>query len=85
MGVGVGRASKGFNAFTDFWKDSRERLVIRFSSQGYIYHFKGLLSSGKKIPKDEMDDFGEYVAIILLEWLAEGVDELSSSIYENAL
>ena len=81
-GVGVSY-EKGPTAIADFWKDKTGKLFVRFSSQGYIFHFEALLVSGKQIPEDKMEDFGQYVVAVLLEWLTEGVDDLPKSIYES--
>ena len=78
-GVGV-FYEDGTNAIADFWKDKTEKLVVRFSSQGYIFHFEALLVSGKQITEDKMEDFGQYVMNVLLEWLAEGVDDIPNSV-----
>ena len=81
-GVGVSYEG-GPSAIADFWRDRTGRLVVRFSSQGYIFHFEALLVSGKQILEDKMEDFGQYVVDMLLEWLTEGVDDLPNSIYET--
>jgi hypothetical protein len=74
---------RGPSALADFWRDRTGKLVVRFSSQGYIFHLEAALTSGKPIPEDKLNDFGEYVSNILLEWLVEGVDELPDSIYKD--
>src|SRR5436309_2556419 len=73
----------GPSSTSDFWKDKKDRLVIRISSQGYAFHFEASLASGKPIPEDKMDDFADYIEQLLLEWLTEGVDDPPSSIYES--
>ena len=80
---GVGVTINRSHADSDFWKDHKGVLVVRFCSQGYKYHFKGLLASGRRIPEDKMDDFREYVSDTLLDWMIEGVDYLPNSIYET--
>jgi len=42
-----------------------------------------MLASDQQIPEDKMDEFGEYVADILFEWLIEGIDDIPDSIYET--
>jgi hypothetical protein len=81
--IGVGTIVERVKANADFWTDRKGQLVVRFSSQGYNYHFKGLLASGKHIPEDKMDDFGEYVSEMLCEWLIEGVDDCPEFICET--
>ena len=80
---GVRTSCEGKKATADFWKDRTGKLVVRFSCQGYSFHFEGLLASGKQIPEDKMDEFGEYVSGMLIEWHVEGVDDVPNSIYET--
>jgi len=79
VGVYAGRSK----AVADFWNDSTDKLVVRFSCQGYACHFKASLISGKPIPERKMSDFGEYVVDVLSEWLIEGVDDPPPSIYDD--
>jgi hypothetical protein len=78
---GVGTHVGKRQAIADFWKDRNGNLVVRFSSQGYQYHFKGLLASGRQIPEDQMEEFSEWVSERLLDWIIEGVDDYPEFLY----
>jgi hypothetical protein len=73
-GVGVSDERQG--ALADFWRDRTGRVVVRFSSRGYIYHMEAVLVSGKDIRERQMDDFSDWVADVLLQWMIEGVGEV---------
>jgi hypothetical protein len=73
--IGVGTTIDKVKANADFWTDRKGQLVVRFSSQGYDYHFKALLASGKHIPEEKMGDFQDYIDEVLCEWISEGVDD----------
>lgn len=81
-GVGV-TCGRDTSALANFWRDRTGKLVVRFSSQGYIFHLEATLASGKPIPENKLNDFGEYVANILLDWLIEGADDLPDSMYKG--
>lgn len=85
VGVSLGRDDLGqdIKAVADFWKDPLGRIVVRFSSGGYTYHFEAMLTSGKQIPENKMGDFEDYVMEVLTEWLIEGIDDLPNSIFET--
>lgn len=58
----------------DFWRDQTGSLVVRFSSnQPYVFHFKALLANGKPVPDKYIQEFGEYIAEILVDW--RGADD----------
>lgn len=72
-GVGVHSfTGRGPKANSDFWRDRTGKLVLRISSNGWTFHYEALLVSGKQIPDDEIEDFGNYIAEVLYDWLAEG-------------
>ena len=73
--IGVGTIVEGAKANADFQTDRKGQLVVRFSSQGYNYRFKGLLASGRHISEEKMGDFQEYIVEMLCEWLCDGVDD----------
>jgi hypothetical protein len=61
-------------ATAQFWRNREGRLVARFSSSGYVYHFAVLLASGDEVPEgDEQLPFT--MGDVLLEWLVDGVDD----------
>lgn len=83
-GVGVswvGGVPRGANA--DFWRSRTGEFVVRFSSQGYVYHFEAFAASGKQIPENEIPEFGDFIADALCEWVDEGVDDVPSALYET--
>lgn len=80
-GVGLSFAD-GPNAIADFWRSRTGRLLVRFSSQGYVFHLEALRRGGKKISADDMTEFEEYVADTLVEWVTEGLDEIPESCYD---
>lgn len=72
----------GPNAIADFWRNRAGSLVVRLSSQGYVFHLEALRTDGKTISVDDMTEFEEYVADTLDEWIIEGVDEIPESCYD---
>jgi hypothetical protein len=82
-GVQVHVGGRRPNAYADFWRDKTKRLVVRFSSQGNVFHFEALFASGKQVPEETMGDFEPYVADVLADWLIEGADKLPYSIQED--
>ncbi len=70
---------EGPNAIADFWRNRTGSLVVRLSSQGYVFHFEARRNNGKKISVDDMVEFEEYVADMLEDWITEGVDEVPES------
>ncbi len=62
------------SALADFWRDRAGRLVVRFSSLGYVYHFEAMLGSGEGIPDTKLQAFQEYVEEVLADWAHDGVD-----------
>jgi hypothetical protein len=78
-GVGI-VLPKRQTAIADFWRDRTGKLVVRFSSQGYRFSFRGLLVSGKEIPDNKIEEFGLYIDDVLFDWLIEGVDDWPESI-----
>ncbi len=77
--TGVGVAGHDQRAVADFWRRDGS-LFVRFTSQGYVFHYEARLQTGDPIEHDEMDDFALYVADVLMEWLCEGVDDDPSSV-----
>ena len=73
-GVGVSFVDRP-GAVADFWRDRSGEVVMRFSSRGYDYHCKARLKSGGPVPEDQMEDFADWVADVLLEWIVDGVDD----------
>lgn len=73
---GVGTALKrGQTAITDFWWNKGDNVVVRFTSQDYVYCYKFSLKSGAKITYEYINDyFSEFIMNILLVWLIEGID-----------
>jgi len=73
---GVGASFVGRpGAVADFWRDRSGEVVMRFSSQGYDYHCRARLKSGGPVREDQMEDFADWVADVLFEWIIEGVDD----------
>jgi hypothetical protein len=59
-----------------FWRNRKGGLFVRvFFNEGYTYHFHAKLTNGKTIPTEDMEEFGEYIADFLWEWILEGVDD----------
>jgi hypothetical protein len=74
-GVGASARDSRLHANADFWVDPAGRLMIRFSCQGYTEHCHGLLLSGKPIPDAQLEPFAMYVSSVLLDWMADGIDD----------
>ena len=68
-----------WQATADLWRDPIGHLVMRFSSQGYIFSFQAFLPSGEKIPDFAMNDFVNYLMDVLLLWIVEGVDDIPTT------
>ena len=67
---------RGTKANANFWRNRGGDLFVRvYFNEGYTYHFHAKLVNGKTIPTEYMEDFGEYVADFLWEWVLEGVDD----------
>lgn len=64
-------------ADADFWTDRNGWLVVRFSSQGYAFHFEALLAGGGQVIDIELreQEFEDYIADKACEWVSEGIDE----------
>lgn len=71
------------SAHANFWRDRTGNLVVRFSCEGYVFHFEASIVPDKQITEDDMHEFGEYVAEKLFEWVDDGIDDLPSSLYET--
>ncbi len=78
VGVEVSGETRGARPVADFWKNREGRLVGRFSCQGERFWFEATLASGAPILQDQMIAFEEYIAELLLGWLAEGIHEVDS-------
>ena len=53
----------------DFWRSRTGGLVVRFSSnQPYVFHFEAMLTNGKPVPEENIEEFGLYVAEMLFDW-----------------
>ena len=74
-GIGVSFVGEP-GALADFWRDRSGKLVVRFSSRGYVYHMEAHLASGGQIPEGEMGSFGEWVRDAMVEWIVDGVDDM---------
>jgi hypothetical protein len=72
---GVGAFDDTQKATADIWRDRTGRVVTRFYSLGYTFHMEAVLSSGENIREDQMEDFSEWLAAVLFEWIIDGVDD----------
>lgn len=79
-GVGV-RYGNGPSADADFWRDSTGKVMVRFSSRGYTLSCEGTLGSGNIIAENQLGDLRDYIEEILLDWLANGVDDYPDCFY----
>lgn len=53
----------------DFWRNRIGGLVVRFSSnQPYVFHFEAMLTNGKPVPEQDIEEFGEYIGEVLYDW-----------------
>lgn len=53
----------------DFWRNRTGGVVVRFfSTQPYTFHFAASLSDGKQIPDEDLEEFGDYISEMLLDW-----------------
>jgi hypothetical protein len=78
--TGVGVAGHDQEAIADFWRGRDGGLFVRFTSQGYVFHYEARLQSGAPIEQADMEAFALYVSDVLMEWLCEGVDDDPSSV-----
>lgn len=79
-GVCISLGNRTPNPIADFWWNKKGGLFVRFSCyDGYVCHFEAKRTGSKKISENDLDDFEEYIADTLLEWVIEGVDEIPSS------
>ena len=72
---GVGVSDDTQSATADIWRDRTGKVVARFYSLGYVFHMEAVLSSGKNIREDQMEDFSHWLGDVLLEWIIDGVDD----------
>ena len=70
VAVAGGPLAKG-----DLWRDGDGELVMRLSSQGYREHCRAVLRNGQPIPDARLDELGDYVSGVLMQWLIDGVDD----------
>ena len=81
-GVEISFGDGPIAATADFWWSRTGSLLVRFCSQGYVFHLEAFRTGGKKISADGMAEFQDYVADKLVEWVTEGVDEIPESCYD---
>lgn len=63
-------------ASADFWRDPAGQLVVRFSSSGHLFHLRATVASGRPVGESLLDEFTEWIGAVLVEWVADGVDDL---------
>lgn len=80
VGVKVGVTPK---ADSYFWRDRSGKVVIRWSSQGYVYHFEAARNDGEEISDLDMDELGTFIANLMHGWVIEGVDDLPNLYYDQ--
>jgi hypothetical protein len=74
-GLGVS-FPKGPQATTDFWRGKSGEVVVRFSSQGYVYCYEVTQACGAPMDDDYVDSvLAESVRKLLLAWLVDGPDD----------
>jgi len=83
-GVGIKIAGDRTNAQADFWWDPDGNLVVRFTCSDEDIHLAASHFSGKQIKESDFDEFIDFVSDTLFEWVAEGIDDLPSSIYATS-
>lgn len=82
-GVGVSFADRP-QALADLWRSRSGRLVVRFSSQGYVYHLEAVRSDDREISDDELGAFADFVADALFQWAIDGVDDRPEACYDRS-
>ena len=71
LGVQMDRRS----AHADLWRDCSGRLLVRFSSSGYVWSMECSLASGKRVPDTRLESCVEWLRDVLVEWMVDGVDD----------
>jgi len=72
------------NAQADFWWDPGGNLVVRFTCGEEDIHLAASKVSGKEIKESDLDEFSDFIADTLFEWMVEGIDDIPSSIYATS-
>ena len=62
------------------WWDPEGNLVVRFTCQEEVIHLEAARITGKNIQESDLDDFSDFVAEILYEWLEVDLDGLPYSV-----
>lgn len=83
-GVGVCFVGgRRFKADADFWRDKKGRLVVRFSSRGYVYQFAAFRTSGENVSDSDLTDFSNYITEALADWICQAVDDVPPALDET--
>lgn len=73
---GTGASLPGHpQANADLWTDRDGRLLARFSSADYIYHYEIRSSTHSAITEDMQDAVYEFLQEKLVTWVIEGIDD----------
>jgi len=77
---GVGTSFQdGQSGTADLWRDRAGNVVVRFSSQGYVFSFMVTHSSGEQLTDAQVEAFENLLQKLLMLWLIEGVDDTPST------
>lgn len=66
----------GPQANTDFWRDISGTVIVRFSSQGYVYFYAVRHASEEQIDDEFIESFfPNCIHKLLLAWLVDGIND----------
>lgn len=71
-------------AHANIWWDPEANLVVRCIYGEYDLHLKASKVSGKQIHESDLEEFCDFVADTLCEWVEEGADDVPNSIYATS-